>query len=237
MQRGLSDPLAAVKVVNQLASACGGSKTSLYVSNDMTEFYHVRKNAREEPPSPMFDATTDNLSCKSFWIGLKNENHEFVGLQACRLDPVDTSLADWGVAWMSGLYMKRNILMVPESLSPPTNSSAYKLRGKLVYHGELWLDDSVRKQPLLADAFCFTGMVLAHLKWQPDGIWALVTNKMATLGFPTRFGYLRQERSFFRWKVSPRDVPPNEWLLLLDFNDMEHLIKERAEEGLIIKGA
>ena len=56
---------------------------------------------------------------------------------------------------------------------------------------------------------------------------------MATRGMATRFGYLRQERSFLNWKISPDDVPHNEWLLLLEKNDMEHLLEERASNGPI----
>ncbi len=231
LHRGLSNPLAAVEVVNQLSAVCAKYGTHLRFSNDLEEFYAVRQKIRHGPPSPMFDFNVTGLRGKSFWISMVNSEDVVVGLQACRLDFVDTSLAEWAIGWMSGLYMKRDQLMVPEQLNPYPESRSYKLKGDIVYHGELWIASSTRRQPGLADAFCFTGMVLSHMKWQPDAIWALVSNTMAVRGMATRFGYLRQERSFLNWKISPDDVPHNEWLLLVEKSDMEHLLAERASKG------
>ena len=233
LHRGLSNPLAAVDVVNQLTAVCEKYDAHLSFSNDLEEFYAVRNHVREGNPSPMFDFNVTELEGKSFWIGLRDSDETVIGLQACRLDLVDTSLAEWAIGWMSGLYMKRDQLMVPAQLKPYPESRSYRLRGNIVYHGELWLASPARRQPGLADAFCFMGMVASHLKWQPDAIWALVSNTMATRGMATRFGYLRQERSFLNWKISPEDVPNNEWLLLLEKNDMEHLIEERSKMGPI----
>ena len=233
LHRGLNNPLAAVEVVNQLTAVCDRYGTRLRFSNDLAAFYSVRQEVRHGPPSPMFDFNVTGLKDKSFWICLLNSDDVVVGLQACRLDVVDTSLAEWAVGWMSGLYMKRDQLMVPAQLQPYPDSRAFELKGKIVYHGELWIASSARRQPGLADAFCFMGMVLSHIKWQPDAIWALVSNTMATRGMATRFGYLRQERSFLNWKISPDDVPDNEWLLLLEKHDMEHLLEERAANGPI----
>ncbi len=233
LHRGLKDPLAAVEVVNQLTAVYERFGTRVRFSNDLEEFYSVREEVRGGLPSPMFDFNVTGLKGKSFWLCLLNADDVVVGLQACRIDTVDTSLAEWAIGWMSGLYMKRDQLMVPERLKPYPESRSYQLKGNIVYHGELWIASSTRRQPGLADAFCFLGMVVSHLKWQPDAIWALVSNTMATRGMATRFGYLRQERSFLNWKISPDDVPHNEWLLLLEKNDMEHLLEERASNGPI----
>lgn len=231
LHRGLRNPLAAVEVVNQLISVCEQFGTRLRFSNDLETFYSVRREVRHGPPSPMFDFNITGLKGKSFWICLLNSDDVVVGLQACRLDMVDTSLAEWAVGWMSGLYMKRDQLMVPAQLEPHPDSRSFNVKGKIVYHGELWIANSARRQPGLADAFCFMGMVLSHMKWQPDAIWALMSNTMAMRGMATRFGYLRQERSFLNWKISPEDVPHNEWVLLVEKTDMEHLLEERSSKG------
>ncbi len=235
LRKGIENPLAVVSTINAIRDFLGEQGNSIVMSTDMKLFQDVRQTARSARTSPMFDHEITQLEGKSFWLGLKNESGDYVAFQACRLDLVDTSLAEWAVGWMSGLYMKRDMLMVPSKLEPFPSSKAYRISGRIVYHGELWLEPSPLRGSGIASAFCFLGMVLAHLKWQPDAIWALVSNRMATSGHPIRFGYPTIERSFLNWAWSPDDVPGNEWLLLADFDDMERLTSEYAEVGPIVK--
>jgi len=235
LRKGLEDPLAVVKTVNRIADYLKDFNLDLVVSEDMREFRKIRELVREDLPSPMFDPDVTHLAGRAFWAGLKRESGEVVALQACRLDTIDTNLAEWAVGWMSGLYLKRNMLMVPARLAPFAASRSYNVKGRVVYHGELWLDPQSNRGEGVASAFCFLGMVLAHMKWQPSAIWALVSNSLATRGHATRFGYPHVERSFLNWEWSTDDVPANEWLLLAEFEDMEHLICEYAERGPIIK--
>ena len=237
MRRGLDDPISVVKTVNTIVAFLAEHGNEVVVSNDMRRFQEVRTECRDERTSPMFDYEITELDGKAFWVGIKSQPDKFVGLQACRIDYVDTSLAEWAVGWMSGLYLKRDLLMVPSRRQPYPSSRAFEVHGRLVYHGELWIEPSPLRGIGVASAFCFLGMVLAHMRWQPDAVWALVSNKLATSGHPIRFGYPRVERSFLNWSWSPDDVPNNEWLLLAEFADMENRIAEYAAMGAIVKGA
>ena len=235
LRRGLENPLAVVKTINAIRDFLAQQGNKLVMSSDMKLFQRVRQEVRQSPSSPMFDHEITQLDGKAFWLGLTNDQEEHVALQACRLDLVDTSLAEWAVGWMSGLYMKRDTLMIPSKLEPFPSSKAYRVSGRIVYHGELWLEPSPLRGSGVASAFCLLGMVMAHLKWQPNAIWALVSNRMATSGHPIRFGYPTVERSFLNWAWSPDDVPSNEWLLLADFEDMERITSEYGEIGPIFK--
>ena len=135
---------------------------------------------------------------------------------------------------MSGLYMKRDLIMSPKRHTPYHQSRSYEVTGWLTYHGELWLSEKSKRGSGAASAFCLLGMVLAHIKWQPDAIWALIENRLAIAGHPIRFGYPTIERSFLNWTWSPDDVPSNEWLLLAESADMERIVTEYHEVGPIV---
>jgi hypothetical protein len=235
LRQGLEDPLAVVRTINRIHDYLQGFSLDVVMSEDMSEFRSTRQLLRNDLPSPMFDCEVTCLADRGFWIGLRRANGEVVALQACRLDTIDTNLAEWAVGWMTGLYLKRNVLMVPARLKPFSASRSFGVTGRVVYHGELWLDPESNRGEGVASAFCFLGMVIAHMKWQPNAIWALVSNSLATRGHATRFGYPHVERSFLNWEWSTDDVPANEWLLLAEFEDMEHLVSEYAERGPIIR--
>ena len=234
MDRGLANPLATATVIADLVARLSDHGLAVELSNDFDAFAHERLALRGEPPSPMFDPAVAGLIGKGFWIGVRDDDGRMVSLQACRLDCVDTSLADWVVGWMAGLYLKRGELMIPTALKPPSGSRSLRVNGWLVYHGELYMAESVRGKNRLVDTICFLGMMLAYVKWNPDAIWALVSTHIATRGQATRFSYPHVERSFLRWEFKPHDVPANEWLVLAERLDLAHMAEERSQSGIML---
>lgn len=229
--QGIPNPLGAVNLINGLVTRARALEVEPFVSDDFEEFAAVRTRLRNEAPSPMFDPLVGRLAEKAFWLGARNAGGEVVSLQAYRLDYVDTTLAEWAVGWMAGLYMKRHELMVPAHLEPPAHSRAARVSGKVVYHGEIWLMPSLRSRGYF-DTLPFLGMMLAYMKWQPDAVWGLVNDQMATHGHVTRMSYPHIERSFLRWQECPAGIPNNEWLVLAERSDLDFLVEERAATGV-----
>ena len=235
MQRGLSDPLAAVKVVNQHLQVIHDKKLHVRTSSDFAAFRTARLEMRGDLPSPMFDDTIGDLSSKAFWVSMHNEEGDIKCIQACRLDYIDTSLAEWVVGWMSGLYLKRNQLMVPEFLEPPKESRSRDVRGWVVYHGEMWIDREYRGLDNIFDDMASIVVFLAYIKWQPDAVWGLVSTHMAMRGQGNRMSYPRVERSFLRWNVAAQGIPSNEWLVLSERKDLDLLVSELSVMGGIFR--
>jgi hypothetical protein len=228
--QGIPNPLAAVNLINALVARAQALEVEPFVSDDFEFFATERYRLRNEAPSPMFDPLVGRLTGKAFWLGARNRSGEVVSLQAYRLDYVDTTLAEWAVGWMAGLYMKRHELMVPAHLEPPSHSRAARVSGKVVYHGEIWLMPNLRSRGYF-DTLPFLGMMLAYVKWQPDAVWGLVNDQMATHGHVTRMSYPHIERSFLRWQECPAGIPNNEWLVLAERSDLDYLVEERAATG------
>jgi hypothetical protein len=118
------------------------------------------------------------------------------GLQAYRYDYVDSSLADWGPNLTIGLAMRRQELMVPTHAAPPKNSIAERIRGKLVFHGEFWVDPQVRNRRIM-EKFSRLGMILSLLKWNPDR-FGLCSGRMAP--WPSKPHGLYLHGKVLRWQ-------------------------------------
>jgi hypothetical protein len=71
------------------------------------------------------------------------------------------------------------------------------------------------------------GMLIAFIRWNPDAMWGIIKNSMATKGFVTRIGYAHMERGFFEWDWMPQGAE-REWLALSERSDFEYLVEERA---------
>lgn len=236
LHRGLSNPLAVVDVIHRLLVRVERHGLTVETSNDFDAFLETRNQLRDDRVSPMFDPTIGELSSKGFWVSMSDAEGNIVCLQACRLDYVDTSLAEWAVGWMAGLYLKQEHLMVPEFLEPPLESRSRNVRGWLVYHGEMWMAREYRGVGNLFDNMASIAVLLAYMKWQPDAVWGLVSTGLAMRGQGNRMSYPRVERSFLRWSVAVSGVPENEWLVLSEKQDLEFLIDERSVTGVVLKG-
>lgn len=230
---GLDNPLEYVELIQNYIALLKSQGYGFSVSNDMAAFNACKQHCRGIQAAPMFHPDCGDLEGKAFWSRVFNDDDETIGLNAYRLDYVDTNLADWVTGWMAGLYMKAGILMVPEALAPSQRSRSRQLCGWLVYHGELWVADNQRGWGELNEVMTYAGHLVAMLKWNPDAMWALVNHRIAIRGTGLQNGYPYAERSFLRWKWHPDDIPDNEWLLYAERRDFERIVPERLAAGLM----
>ena len=221
---GLADPLKTVAAISGLIAAAQDLGLTFQISSDFAELARQRVTARASDVSPMFDAAASRgLHERAFWMVAKNAQDETVGLQAFRLDDADPNLADWVLGWMMGLYARRREMIIPKAVQPPDHSLSHLVRGKVVYHGELWIDKHTKGCfPL----FPKVGMLLALIKWQPEAIWALTGQAMATRGHMVRMGYGHLEQSFLTWDWEPHGAEQTEWIGIADRRHLEFSVAE-----------
>ena len=222
----IRDPFGTVKVVARLAAQIEEFDCSISVETAVDEFDSTRFALRGEHVSPFFDPVVSGLTeDRFFWMKLTATDGTIMGLQAYRYDFVDSSLADWGPTLTIGLAMRRQEIMLPTHAQPPKSSIAERIRGRLVYHGEFWIAPHARNRKLL-DAFSRLGMILSYLKWDPDAVWALSSNRMATHGHPNRMGYTYMERGFLRWQWASDGIDLVEWLNVAERHSIEQMLNE-----------
>lgn len=223
---GLSNPLGAARMCCALADDLKEMGFAFQISSDMAAFDAAKITARGFPVAPMHHYSTAVLDNeRAFWAYLTNDNGDICGLQAFRCDVIDTHLADWCLTYMIGVYMRRQELMVPSHASPPPGSISERLTGKLVYHGEIWIEKQVKNRRVF-EVFVRLGLVTALLKWQPDAIWGLASSQMAGHGHFTRVGYTVLERGFLRWHWATEGIDPVEYLVAVERHSLEAMVAE-----------
>ena len=72
------------------------------------------------------------------------------------------------------------------------------------------------------------GMLLCLLKWQPEAVWALTGETLATRGHMIRAGYGHIEPNFLTWEWQPMGAELNEWIGIAEKRDLEFLISRMA---------
>jgi hypothetical protein len=224
---GIFDPLKIARVVALLESKLNGIGLSAEISHDFKELSVLRAALRDNHPvCPLFDPAVTTLSPeRAFWLALRDAQSNIVGLQAFRLDRADPNLADWALGWILGIYLKRSELILPEELLPCTTSVTQRISGWTAYQGEVWLHESMRGRGLLEE-FSRFGVILAHLKWQPEAIWALTSEEMAKRGAALRMGYPHSERGFLKWRFLPEGADATEWISIAERGAVNRLVDE-----------
>ena len=192
----------------------------------MKKFDTVKLAVRGIRVGPMHDCDVCDFSGeRAFWMYLTDKDGEVVGLQAFRCDFIDTSLADWLPNYMIGVYMRRQVLMVPSHAKPPLGSVSERLRGRLVYHGEIWLAKTIKGRNVF-DGFTRLGLLISHLKWNPEATWGLASEQMAKHGHMTRVGYAILERGILRWHWYSEGIDAVEYLTMIEKSSLENIIDE-----------
>ncbi len=213
------------------------------VHSSMEYFADVKLRARSLVVSGMFNPRLWEFNdANGFWMSLQNINgakeekksgiklENLIGLQAFRLDVVETNLREWGahVAEKSALFD------LPTSILSGTadyESLAADVSGKCCYHGEIWIDVSVRNRRIF-ELFAKAGLLEAYRTFEPVVVWGLASQQMAVHGHFTRIGYSYAERGFLKWQLAPDGIDPVEYLFLLKDRDMRRLSREICEDDI-----
>ncbi len=223
---GLADPLRTVSAISSLIAAGKELGLEFHLSTDFAELARQRRILRQGEVSPMFDcAASRSLGERGFWMSATDGTGAVAGIQAFRLDDADPNLAEWVLGWMMGLYARRREMIVPRGVMPPEHSLSHVISGRVVYHGELWIDKHVKG---CFPVFPRLGMLLAMVKWQPEAIWALTGQSMATRGHMVRMGYGHLEQSFLTWEWEPNGAEKAEWIGIALRRHLEFSIAEMA---------
>ncbi len=229
---GLRDPLAVINAINFLHQQIFSMGITLECSSNFETFAKLRRQTRSAKVSPMFDPEFNNLNqFNSFCMIARNRHGEICALQACRLDTVDGSLADWAMRWMAGHYLMRSELVTPSQDQVPASSVTQDISGPVVYHGELWIDNTFRDKEC-STYFPRLALLLSLIKWQPNAIWGLIGGPVATKGLSIRIGYPHMENNFFRWEIAPNGASNREFITLARKSDLEFLATETIAKSL-----
>ena len=223
---GLADPLRTTMAIAGLIRQGAEAGLKFRLGTEFGQLSRLRQELRNSDVCPLFDPQLSrSLSERGFWMAAEDQHGKTVGLQAFRLDEADPNLAEWVLGWMMGLYARRREMIIPRAVMPPEHSLSHLIRGRIVYHGELWIDKHAKG---CFPVFPRLGMLLAMVKWQPEAIWALTGQSMATRGHMVRMGYGHLEQSFLTWEWEPEGAEQAEWIGIALRRHLEFSIAEMS---------
>lgn len=163
----------------------------------------------------------------AFWIGAWDADGEPVSVQAAKLEDLrDRSL---GEHWQQ---QQRRMFVDPAPMAELGRDhahDAYYMRGKIVYHGNLWLRRDARGKGL-AETLTQLGFLVSLLKWSPDYLYGLMAARNAEKGFGIRVGYRRFVPRGTHWVVAPAHIRPDDWLVYATRRDLMGLARTIAAE-------
>ncbi|CTQ63837.1 hypothetical protein LAX5112_00084 [Roseibium alexandrii] len=217
---------AATAVVKALIMGAG---LTVRESSDFGLFEETIRKTEDkylmEDFSPRF---FDLHGSTAFWIGAYDERGNVVSVQAAKVEDLqDRSLAEH---WQQ---QQRRIFVDPNPQARFGNDhahDAYFLRGKIVYHGNLWLRRDVRGKGL-AEPLTQLGFLVALLKWSPDYLYGLMAASAAEKGFGIRVGYRRFVPRGTHWELPPGHIRPDDWLVYSTRSDLIGLARTIAATG------
>lgn len=144
-----------------------------------------------------------------FFIEARTSKGELVGLVAQRLDDLgQESLEEFIRRYWLRTFEAENGM--PISFSPRQDPELKRLKGRLVYQGELWVRPDYRaagaNPTRLAEQLVQLGMVAAYQAWEFDYIYAIVRKKEYIRGAPMIWGYRSFIQLGFNWDKKPKNV-------------------------------
>lgn len=216
--------LVAGEAIGRLAGEVRGHGLTLQESADFQAFEAAVEASddrylMEDFSSRFFDLHGSN----AFWIGVLDGEGQVASLQAAKLEDLrDRPLARF---WQQ---QQRRIFADPAGGAPRFGedhaADAFELRGRIVYHGNLWLRRDLRGKGL-AEKLTQMGFLVALLKWQPDWLYGLMAEASALKGFGLRVGYRRFAPRGTHWIIPPAHIRPDDWLVWSSRGDLVTLAR------------
>lgn len=210
----------AIAAVTSRVAACG---LSLRESADFNQFEKIVRATEDkylmEDFSPRF---FDLHGATAFWIGAYNAHGNLVSVQAAKVEDLkDRSLAEHWQQQQRRIFVDPN----PQARFGTEHAhDAYFMRGRIVYHGNLWLRRDIRGQGL-AEPLTQLGFLLSLLKWSPDYLYGLMAARSAEKGFGVRVGYRRFVPRGTHWDIAPGHIRPDDWLVYATRSDLHGLAR------------
>lgn len=221
--------------VTRLTGQAREKGLSLTVSDDFEGLLEAARLAPQRAPiAPAFDPRVCELGPENgFWILGTDRDGRVSHLQAVRLietgertlkQHLDTNLLEFAPP--------ETRLHLP--LSGCEAASAARFRGRLCYHGELWLrggQDGFRGRSL-SGPLTRLGIVLAYLRWAPEVVFALVSSWSIEKAMTDAYGYINAEPRGAVWSIVGRMGTMEEWLVWVTGEQLNALLETDERDDL-----
>lgn len=190
----------------------------------------IEAQPRRHKVAPQFDPDRDlKLSRDAVWVCGHDADGFLVHTQAVQLIKMNGgSLGDF-IAKNRFRYKPALPPVKPATVRSHPGPRANALTGKGVYHGEMWLERSLRGGDFASQLNRF-GMYLAYKEWEFDFVFGLMSWALACDGFRDRIGYMHGEPLAVVWDTLTSKKQHQVWTVYMERDDIQHLLRLPAVE-------
>lgn len=220
------DHLALANHLHALDRAVRAQGIRLSIEEDFQKLLEVVEATKERGPlTPVFDPRFSRIAPgEGFWIHGTDAGGRTAHVQAMRLTRLGrASLADHLGKHLFDYRPPAEQVDPADCRSPAP--VARRLRGRLCYHGEMWIRpgaEGFRGRGLLGPLNRL-GILLAYARWNPDWVWAIVAPPLVERGLPSKSGYMHMQPKGAGWLLLPERRRLWEWIIWSGRDDLAML--------------
>lgn len=223
------DEIELAEFVAELNGRIRARGIQLSTIRDMSAGARAHASARADSPlTPVF---TDQVRGGEFgegrWLVGRDEDGKVVALQALRALNISSSLAD---------HLGRNAAYYAADEKDADHSRArsecrltHRMSGRVVYHGEVWLHESMRGAGL-AFVMPRMAMAIAVSAFGAEWVFGLSYPKTAHRGILSRYGYWRNIPGALVWRDQVGEVQYSNWICACEVEEDIHDIVGHYQE-------
>lgn len=195
---------------------------------DFARFRDILLEHKHQEISPPFDPRITNLTeDNAFWIVGRTPDGAIAHTQAVRLYDM-TKLA-------LGEFMEENFRDFPpvgvdldlERSRYRAGPGARRIRGRVAYHGEMWLDEQAGqfRGKGMAGMLTRLGFMVALDRMSPDYVFAFMAAPVACKGLPQRAGFMHTEPGSLTWQLANSNRSFEGFLAYNSLEDIRYLMR------------
>lgn len=186
---------------------------------------HIGREPKRANIHEQFDPNGDmDGAADAFWICGFSEDGDLLHTQAAHLLELgERSIADHIYATLPNYYPKKpDVIRSSIEARPGPNLS--RLKGRVVYHGEMWVSDDLRDLETPATLIRL-GMLTTLHQWDPDAMFGLMAWQLACRGFNMRIGYHHSEPMTLSWQRVDEDSRHQVWAVYMERDDLKFMLE------------
>ena len=229
MTKSKSDHLGTS--INDLRKEMIGRGLHLRIGRDFNVLLqHIEVTKNRAALHEQFDPNGDmDGAVDAFWLCGFDADGELIHTQAAHLLNLKSRSISDHISSTLPRYAPKSPALRQATIKAHPGPKARKVKGKVAYHGEMWLDPKYRDRATVSLANRL-GLMLIMREWNPDGIFGLMNWKLAADGFNMRIGYTHSEPMTLTWDRADLAAEHQLWLVYLEREDAEFLFELPAVE-------
>lgn len=169
---------------------------------------------------------------EGFWIMGIDQKHEVAAVQAARIYDLPSSNFAEHLESLKAFYADPSLHAHPQDRCTCSAPSAKKIKGKVAYHGDLWVRRDFRGQgiPRIMQGIA-RGVSFAM--WSPDFVCGLMSRRLLDRWIVTKYGYAHYEAGGSILQLVEEDIVDEEWLNWITGDELRSLVDRHDRNELL----